>query len=520
MRGAIARTEQAAREWRYAIPLTIIVVIGRICVHKRFGGVDWGDDFALYIHQAKALVVGNLGELLQQTRYSVDNSGWSSFSPYSYPWGWPLIMAPFYAVFGLDYDVFKNLEVAAFCTFLLAFFALVRQRAGWIAATAVTLLIALSSAFNGATDSVLSDLPYLCFVGLSLWYMDRLRLTGRLLTDRRTLIVLGLLLAFTRNVRREGFVLIVALVALHFAVLAGTAVRDHALRDVNWRNVALPYVTFAGAIVGFQLLLPGAFVPDLPGTGLAHVSTRITFYREVLAEHIGLKDPGVEMQLFHSSFAADFALRLFLLLAVVGAAARLLHRFEEDAHIAAFLAAATFVTMVSPFQESRYFFTITPFLAYFAYQAMPTLAALVMGRPKWLLGLAAVPSVVGMAGLVSLCWADVANAIEYHRHYNYTVNGPEHPEAKHMFAAVKEVTRGDDVILFARARAMTLYTDRNAIQGSNLDQLLPRVDWYVMEKNSTYSQTPLSDAEAAARRLTKAWENGTFVIWRVPPRSP
>jgi hypothetical protein len=76
------------------------------------------------------------------------------------------------------------------------------------------------------------------------------------------------------------------------------------------------------------------------------------------------------------------------------------------------------------------------------------------------------------------------------------------------------------VILFFRARAMTLYTDRLTLQGTNLDQMLPRVDWYVMEKGSSYSQTPLSDQEAATRGLTKAWENSDWVIWRVPRRGP
>jgi hypothetical protein len=520
MRKALAAKEQARREWRYAIPLAMVLITAWICVHNRFGGVDWGDDFALYLRQAKALAFGNIGEVLQQTRFSVDNSGWSSFSPYSYPWGWPLILAPFLAVFGLDYGIFKSLEVLAFCVFLLAFFALVRHRAGWFAATIVTSLIAVSRAFNGATDTVLSDLPYLCFVGVSLWFMDRLRIKGTLLTDRRALIVLGLLLAFTRSIRREGLMMLVALDALHIAVLGGIAARDRtrqALRNVNWRNVALPYGTFAAAVVVLHLLLPGVLLPTVPGTGLANISPHVTFYRDVLAEHIGLKDPGTTMQLFHSAFAATLALRLFLLLAVIGVVGRLLYRFEQDAYLVAFLVASTFLMMVSPFQESRYFFTVTPFLAYFAYQAIPTLAALVTSRPGRLVRLAAVPSAVGMAGLVMLCWTDLDTAIEYHRVYHYTVNGPDLPESKQMFAAVKEKTRGDDVILFARARAMSLYTDRNAIQGSDLDLLLPRADWYVMEKDSTYSQTLLTDAEAANRRLTKTWENGKWVLWRVPP---
>ncbi len=519
---AVARTGTVLSPRRYLIPVLLAVSMGLICIHNQFGGIEWGDDFALYVRQAKALTVGNIGEVLRENRFSVDNSGWHSFSPYSYPWGWPLLMAPVYVMFGLDYQVLKLLEVVAFCTFLVVFFALARRRVGLVPATILAVLFGVSRAFNGATDTVLSDLPYLCFAFVSLWLMDRYRESGQLLSDRRALIVLGLVLAFTWNVRREGIALVIALAALHVAILGGAAVREKSLRalgNINWRNVALPYVTFAGATVTFQLLLPGVFLPNLPGTGVANVSPHITYYKDVLAEHLGLKGPGSPMELFGSPAAALFAVRLFVVLAGVGLLLRLLRRLEEDVHLAAFLCASVVIMMVSPYQDSRYFFTITPLLAYFAYQALPTLAAIfTTGRPMAVRLASALPA-LALSGLVLLCWRELAHAIDYHRDYHYTIDGPEAPHAKQMFAAVKRLTRGDDVILFFRARAMTLYTDRSAIQGSDLDLLLPRSDWYVMAKNSDYSQTPLNDDQAAERRLTKAWENTRWVIWRVPPRA-
>jgi hypothetical protein len=48
--------------------------------------------------------------------------------------------------------------------------------------------------------------------------------------------------------------------------------------------------------------------------------------------------------------------------------------------------------------------------------------------------------------------------------------------------------------------------------------MLPRVDWYVMEKDSTYSQALVSDSDAVTLGLSKAWQNSDWVIWRTPPR--
>jgi len=126
---------------------------------------------------------------------------------------------------------------------------------------------------------------------------------------------------------------------------------------------------------------------------------------------------------------------------------------------------------------------------------------------------------LGLLGLLALNVQDLERATNYHLDYSYVVHGPESADAQEMFKTVREVTRPDDVILFFRSRAMILYSDRRAIMGANLELLLPRSDWYVMAKNSTYSQALLTDEQAAGYGLTKRWENVGWVIWRVPPRS-
>jgi hypothetical protein len=520
--GLRARLHDPAVLRRYLPPLVLVALIGAVAFAYHLPGVDWGDDFALYMRQAKGLALGNIGEVVGANRFAVENSGWSTFSPYSYPWGWPLLVAPLYALFGLDYGPVKVVEVLAFCIFLLCLYAIVRRRTGPLGATALVLLIGLSPSFVGATDTVLSDIPYLCFVGVTLWWLDRCHERGILAEPRHRLVVLGLLLAYTFNIRREGFSLVVALAALHVVLIGGRALRDRtgaALRDVDWKAVALPYLTFAGAAAAFHLILPTVLMPATAGTGLSNIPFRFKWQQDVLAEHVGLKDFGLPVQLLGSPRAGHDALNLLMFLAVVGVVARMLTRHREDVVLAAFLCTATFIVLVSPYQEGRYLFTITPLLVYFAYQAIPTVAALAAPSSRWLIRGGAVAAATAVVGLALLNAADTKHAIDYRRLYRPTVNGPEAPEARQMFTAVKTLTRGDDVILFFRARAMTLYTDRLAVQGSNLDQLLPRSDWYVMAKGSTYSQTLLTDDEGASRGLLKTWENGSWVIWRVPTRA-
>lgn len=511
----------------HLFPVGLVTLIGIVCLINHFSGHDWGDDFTLYLRQAKALTIGNVGEVISDNKFTVDNSGWHTFSPYAYPWGWPLLIAPFYALFGLNFEVLKFVEVVFFCFFLLTFFTITRRRAGRLMATLLVLLIGLSPIYVGGTDTVLSDIPYLCFVGVSLWWMDRCRLRG-LLQDpsgRAHLVIMGLLLAYSFNVRREGIFLLFAFAALHLSALAAPAVRSRSfrvLREVDWRKASTPYSTFGLAVVAFHLLLPTTLTQRIPGVGFQNISVRLAYYQGILAEQVGLQDPGSSaIELFGSGRFGRLALAFLVAMAGTGIVLRLRDRWEEDIAIATFLGFSTLLTLIWPAQEPRYLFAVTPFLAYFACQALPAMARSVAPAGRRVLGAAYAASALGLLGLVSLNAGDIAHNTDYHLGYSFVVNGPETPHAQEMFAAVQERTRADDVILFFRSRAMTFYTDRRATMGVDLELLLPRSDWYVMEKNGTYVQKLLTDDEAASYGLTKTWENERWVLWQVPdsPRS-
>ena len=112
---------------------------------------------------------------LADNRFTVDNSSWSTFSPYSYPWGFPLLLAPLVAWRGIDYDFLKIIEAAFFAGFLFVFAQILRRRVNEITTATLVLLIGLSVPYVGWTDTVLSEFPYLFALALTLWWLDRCR---------------------------------------------------------------------------------------------------------------------------------------------------------------------------------------------------------------------------------------------------------------------------------------------------------------------------------------------------------
>ncbi len=103
-----------------------------ILLHRN--GHARGDDFALYLRQARSLFDGNIGEVVADNRFAVINST-GAFSPYVYPWGLPLLLSPFVHLWDLDYNRSKLVEVAAFCIWLVLVHGIVRRRLGRVLAS-------------------------------------------------------------------------------------------------------------------------------------------------------------------------------------------------------------------------------------------------------------------------------------------------------------------------------------------------------------------------------------------------
>src|SRR6185295_17632430 len=102
---------------------------------------DWGDDFAMYIIEAKKIATGqsllDLGYL-----YDRVNAGGG---PPAYPVGFPLMLAPVYRFFGISFRHFHYLMSALAAAFSILTFLYIRKKTGVVAGA---FALALVLAFN------------------------------------------------------------------------------------------------------------------------------------------------------------------------------------------------------------------------------------------------------------------------------------------------------------------------------------------------------------------------------------
>lgn len=508
-----------------------VIALGWLATRTHQTGHDWGDDFALYIRQARSIVEGFPRQVEADNRFSLQASAWSTFSPPIYPWGWPLLMSPLIAIFGVDYAVLKVFEVELWCAALVWWFLIVRARTSAIGAWVLLFALGLSWPFVTWTNSVISDIPYLATAFGALWWMDRCRRhrswdEGPLWR----LVVLGLALCLAFNIRRDGLAVVAALTALLLVqVVVTLRTEGRAGCLTRWRRWATPFVVFVIASAVFQMLLPSVLAPRYPGTGLSNVPDRLAWYRDILAEQMGLLRPDSDVISFLGSHGLGMAVLATLVgLAVAGVVLRCVAAPESDLPLAVFGLAHTFIVLVAPFQEGRYLFPIVPMLMYFALQSVPSAVSLVVsgvGSHRGSTGHRSVSRAVSLSTAVlfallavssarsTFWWADRATA---QREAGEIMNGPERPEAIEMARAVRAITAPDDVVAFFRARAMTMLTDRRSLQSGSIEPILAGADWYVMERGSTYSQPLLDPVEAEALGLEEVWSNGGWVMFRIP----
>src|SRR4051812_42341810 len=132
-------------------------------------GHEWGDDFSLYVAHARNLAEGRP---YADTGY-LYNPNFPSLSPRTYPPVFPLLLAPVYAVFGLDLAAMKAFVVLLFTALLGLLAVILRRRLSAPYVVACLLLFGLNPYVWQHKDRLLSEVPFLLFAYLSLFLAEK-----------------------------------------------------------------------------------------------------------------------------------------------------------------------------------------------------------------------------------------------------------------------------------------------------------------------------------------------------------
>jgi hypothetical protein len=149
------------------ISIALALVTAAILIAERRSGQEWGGDFSLYISHARNL---SEGRPYADTGYIV-NPYFRSMGPSTYPPLFPLILAPLYARYGLNYSVLKLPGILCFAAGIPVLFCLFRRD---LSASQSLLAVFLWAAWPYVLwlkDAVGPDFLFILLWFLALWLL-------------------------------------------------------------------------------------------------------------------------------------------------------------------------------------------------------------------------------------------------------------------------------------------------------------------------------------------------------------
>ncbi len=153
-----------------AIFFSMLLVVS--CLLSWYGlteGHNWGGDFSAYIMQAQSVWHGKINQFFQTNRFTIEESTYR-IGPIAYPWGFPVLLAPFYAVFGLNMLALKSLNIGFYLILLTLLWSGFSRYHSYFWRFILVGFFAFNPYFLQFMNNILSDIPFISHFLMSYHY--------------------------------------------------------------------------------------------------------------------------------------------------------------------------------------------------------------------------------------------------------------------------------------------------------------------------------------------------------------
>lgn len=500
---------------RRALWLTLVPALASVAlaVFWQTPGHNWGDDFAGYLMQAKALLGGTPAQELQLNARLMAASDWRT-GPDAYPWGYPAILALVMSTFGPGLATLKIVSISSIGVITLA--------AGWLAylsrlsltsVVCVAIMVGMQPDLTSLGDIIGSDAVFLALTGVALLFavltldaeQNRFSPASRLWTT----IIAAVFVSLSYFVRSNGAVTLIAVAASIVAVPVFT-------QRLDARKIAVSAAPFA-LVCAALIITYHALLPD--GTA-AHVGY-LTAEPSSLARRTGaaIAAFGTFFPLFILPTPLErLAVLVLGILTVLGA--RRLGRIGFL--LALYSAGHLLLVILFPFSGGQRYYL----------PALFAVAVLAAGGVEGLAGWAAMK--LSIAGdrriartvLIALLFlgAITSNFYRIDLRDRRNIDGPYSPAATEIFAYIREQPSDIQPIAFFKPRVLRLLAGKEAILVREIDSTknVNSIAIFRAPRAPEASRWQLSEGQVAALaefRPTFRNEHFTFYVRTSSTRS-
>jgi len=488
------------------MPRKTIVIVGVILFITALLGSSmftrghwWGDDFAAYIDQAKSILHGEMVLYIVHNTFTVTQSSHEpghQMGPAAYPWGFPLMLVPVYAMFGLSPLALKIPGLLAYLAFLAVFFFLMKRRFKLTGSMLAVSLFAFNPGLLGFLDNIASDIPFLFFSMLAILLAD---VYTKETQEKRRLILAaltGIAIFAAFFIRTQGLLLLSAILlwlGIHF--LRGRETRRQTMME------AFVTVTSFGMLWGVSSLI-------FPGGQTSYLSLYSDFSMNVFFGNMTSYS-----KLFGELFAGlpgnTIIFGVFAVLFFIGLASR----WKDDLLFVLYVGLYLLVLWSWPeWQGYRFIFPLLPFFVYFAFQGLFVVIGLLKKYQQvWGQRVAYAALLMMVSGFAFISASNAYGNLRAGRE----INGPFDPYSMETYDFIKNNTPKDSVIVFFKPRAMRLMTDRDSLALTECERL-PEGGYLALSKKVGENlQIPPERIEECNLPLDMVFQNRRFIIYKI-----
>ncbi|HUE99529.1 MAG TPA: hypothetical protein VMN99_09755 [Anaerolineales bacterium] len=456
-------------------------------------GHEWGDDWAWYVLQAKSIWEGTTDEFIEISDFTNYQST-SHLGPLAYPWGYPLILTPFYALNGISPLTLKIPGLLLYSGFLFVLYLFSRSRLTLPESLILVSLFAFNPMLLLFTDQILSDIPFLFFSTLTLYLVTRDEPRGWW-----HYAFIGASIFCTTFLRATGLLLLGCFLAVEFFRLVAQRTDREAVKRIVINSVIVCAVFAALWILNAAIF---------PGGGESYLTQYENLTADLVRDFIGLY-----FRIFAWFFGVEpgwkFLYYIVLLFALLGAWIRRKH----EPFLLWFFVVWMLVHVTYPYwQGPRYIFPLLPIFIYFAFQGMKFIIGKLPEKNQltgqrvfygfWLL-------IIGYFLVYS------ASSVYVNLKEDRQINGPFDPFSMEVYDYIKRKAPPDSVLIFYKARVMRLMTDYPSIMINKCDGML-KGDYLILSKKvGENNQVPPDQIKACNLPLDKELENRRFIIYKI-----
>jgi hypothetical protein len=473
------------------VGLILISMILGACTLRR--GHEWGDDWAWYVLQAKSILDGTTDEFMQTSAFTNDEST-TYVGPLAYPWGYPLILTPAYALKGINPLALKIPALFFFAGFLVCLFLLFRDRLTQAESLLLVSLFAFNPLLLQFLDQILSDIPFLFFSTLSLWLITR---KGPRSIQRNILI--GISVFLVTFLRATGILLLGCYLSVEFVRLLTSHRNWNGVRQVILGSLTV-CVSFAFFWVLNALLFPSggeSYLGQYAGLSPETVKGMLAAYFYAYASFFG------------EAAGWRYLYYVLVMFFLIGA----WKYWKEELFFILFFGIWMIVHIAYPYwQGPRYIFPLLPIFIYFTFQGMKFIA---QRLPQQYVPVGQ-RVIYGFWSLMALIFLFNSGQNAYINLQNdRAINGPFDSYTKEVYKYIQEETPANSVVIFFKPRVMRLMTGHNTIMSTECDRMF-KGDYLVLSRKVGRNlQIPPEEIGACDLPLDEVLKNSRFIVYKI-----